>query len=83
MTKLVEHPVLSDDVIVTDVSSRFEQGVHSIRAAFEQPRLLFCSASGRVWRLDRWRGRSGVDAARNHVANAAGRQAMREPRGSR
>lgn len=36
-------------MIVTDVSSRFEHGVHSIRAAFEQPRLLFCSASGRIW----------------------------------
>ena len=46
---LVEHPVLSDDMIISHVSSTFEHGVHSVRAEFDQPRLLFCSTSGRVW----------------------------------
>lgn len=46
---LVEHPVLSDDMIITHASAISEFGVHSVTADFEQPRLLFCSASGRVW----------------------------------
>jgi hypothetical protein len=46
---LVAHPVLSDDMIITRTSSKYGFGVHSITAEFDQPRLLFCSASGRTW----------------------------------
>ena len=49
VSHLVEHPVLSDDMIVTEATARHEYGLHSVRADFEQPRRLFCSASGRVW----------------------------------
>ncbi|MDH7972992.1 hypothetical protein QH494_12465 [Sphingomonas sp. AR_OL41] len=53
VTRLVEHPVLSDDMIVTEAHSKFAFDVHSIYAEFEQPQRLFCSASGRVWDADR------------------------------
>jgi len=53
VTRLVEHPVLSDDMIITEARSKFEFDVHSIHAEFEQPQRLFCSASGRIWDADR------------------------------
>lgn len=53
VTRLVEHPVLSEDMIITEAHSKFEFNVHSIHAEFDQPRRLFCSASGRVWDADR------------------------------
>ena len=49
VTDLIQHPVLSDDMIVTDVTSTFDYDMPSVRVYFEQPRLLFCGASGRVW----------------------------------
>lgn len=49
VTHLVEHAVLTDDMIITDVTPSHDRGKHSIRARFDQPRLLFCGASGRVW----------------------------------
>ncbi|MFW2850725.1 hypothetical protein ACM61V_02200 [Sphingomonas sp. TX0543] len=52
ITQLVEHPVLSDDMVISHAYSRFEYDTHSIRAEFEQPRRLFCGASGRVWDPD-------------------------------
>lgn len=52
ITQLIEHPVLSDDMIISRAYSKFEFDIHSIRAEFEQPRRLFCGASGRVWDPD-------------------------------
>lgn len=52
ITALIEHPVLSSDMIISHAHSKFEFGDHSIRAEFEQPRLLFCSASGHAWASD-------------------------------
>ena len=47
--KIIEHPVLSDDMIILQATSCLEHGVTSVCAEFEQPLRLFCSASGRVW----------------------------------
>lgn len=49
ITQLVEHPVLSNDMVISHAYAKFEFDIHSIHAEFEQPRRLFCGASGRVW----------------------------------
>lgn len=52
ISALVEHPVLTDDMTITEVVSGTEFGVSSVRAEFIQPVLPFCGASGRTWTLD-------------------------------
>lgn len=49
VTKLIEHPVPSDDMIILQATSCLEHGVPSVYAEFEQPLRLFCGASGQVW----------------------------------
>lgn len=49
ITDLVEHPVLSADMIITQASNRSEYGAHFVHAEFEQPFRLFCGTSGYVW----------------------------------
>lgn len=48
ITDLVEHPILSSNMIITHVSNTLDPGP-SIRAELDQPRRLFCNVSGRVW----------------------------------
>lgn len=52
ITELVEHGVLSDDMIITEISNKFEYDIHSIHAKFEHPQRLLCAASGRIWDWD-------------------------------
>ena len=49
ITDLVTHSVLSDDMIISDVGSTGDYGGHAVRVTIEQPTLMFCGASGRVW----------------------------------
>ncbi|MBY0282509.1 MAG: hypothetical protein K2W81_00945 [Sphingomonas sp.] len=52
VTQLVTHAMLSDDMTILDASSHSNQFGHSITVTIDQPRLAFCGASGRVWRID-------------------------------
>ena len=52
ITELIEHGVLSDDMIFAEVSNKFEYDVHAIRGNVEQPQRLFRGASGRIWDWD-------------------------------
>ncbi|TPG16733.1 hypothetical protein EAH87_13885 [Sphingomonas koreensis] len=52
VTELVTHAVLSDDMTILDASSHSDKFGRSVKLMFDQPKLAFCGASGRVWRLD-------------------------------
>jgi len=49
ITALIAHPVLSDRMIITDAASKNDHGVPRIEIEFDQPKLLYCSLSGRAW----------------------------------
>jgi len=49
VTDLIEHHILSRNMIVTEAVNNFQYGGGSIYVTIEQPRRLFCGRSGRVW----------------------------------
>lgn len=49
VTDLLDHEFLSDDIIVTGVSSEADEERTRINIWLDMPRLLFCSISGRTW----------------------------------
>ena len=50
ITDLIEHPMLSEDMIVRDAASTIVGKDAVLTVEIEQPRLLFCVDSGRTWR---------------------------------
>ncbi len=49
ITRLIEHPILSSDMIITEASSAKIGDRQAIQIDFDQPKRLFCKASGRSW----------------------------------
>jgi len=49
VTALIDHPFLTDDIIVTDAKSFIEDGVQYVSVDLDVPQFIFCSTSGRVW----------------------------------
>lgn len=49
ITRLIEHPILSSDMIITEASSAKIGERQAIKVIFDQPKRLFCKASGRSW----------------------------------
>lgn len=49
ISALIKHPVLTEDMVITNAFSKYEHGEHSVRAEFDQRQWVFCGASGRVW----------------------------------
>lgn len=49
ITRLIEHPILSSDMIITEASSIEISDRQAIQVNFDQPKRLFCKASGRSW----------------------------------
>ena len=50
LSSLIHDAVLTDDVTVTGARSWFEDGVPRVAIEFDNPKLLFCSTTGRIWR---------------------------------
>lgn len=49
ITRLIEHPILSSDMIITEASSIEIGDQQAIQVNFDQPKRLFCKVSGRSW----------------------------------
>lgn len=49
ITRLIEHPILSSDMMITKASSEKIGERQAIKVDFKQPKRLFCKASGRTW----------------------------------
>jgi hypothetical protein len=52
ITAVVDHPLLTDRMIITSAVSKDEWGKRFVELQFDQPKLLFCRASGRVWEAE-------------------------------
>ncbi|WP_420606488.1 hypothetical protein [Novosphingopyxis sp.] len=50
ITDLVEHPVLTPDLIITCAWVENRNGSPNLKIEFDQPRFLFCRNTGRIWR---------------------------------
>ena len=49
VSALVEHPFLTDDLIVTEAVCTVEEGMPMVTIHFSNPTLLFCAKTGRWW----------------------------------
>lgn len=52
VTEVIDHPFLSDQMIVTAAEAQDEGGLQTIRFRLSMPQWLFCSGSGRIWPVD-------------------------------
>lgn len=50
ITDLIEHPMLSEEMIIRGATCVVENKEAVLSVTIEQPRLLFCVNSGRIWR---------------------------------
>ena len=50
ITDLIQHPMLTDEMIIRDASCTVDGDEPLLTVSIEQPRLLFCTNSGRTWR---------------------------------
>lgn len=49
VSALIDHPLLTPDIIVTEARSTIDHGQPIVQITFDQPRRLFCAITGRVW----------------------------------
>ncbi|MEQ5786269.1 hypothetical protein J3454_00015 [Erythrobacter sp. NFXS35] len=49
ITEVIEHPLFTPDLIISDAWVEDEYGEQSLMIRFDQPRFLFCKEAGRVW----------------------------------